>query len=1033
MDRAEEERLARARPFSRRQLLKAGTGAAGLLVGQRYLEVFGGDATGATLLGPEELSAVSFGAPNFVVRTVRRDDMFAVDLRFVNLKVVKSREGPRLVRMSAAPAFVLLELPPQAVLEEAFPEGSQPPFLGSVGALLSGPSRLAFLVPAAVKYIPYRLDDVLDLARLRSSVVGPGQQRLPSPTETHIEAPWDLVLSPGPSAAWAHAVAPVTSGERTELWHTRLVPRRADGEGDDRPGAPPVPMRAVSRAMSATVIGKADPFPTPQTALPATRRDAIVAATSGPSANARPAEARRLHLSALGASLTVDGAWQGLAVDGWNHRSTWGRDHYVRVDTPGYLVPFGHRATLVEITERKFRPGGAYLFKREFIVVKRPIKDFPAFGQPDASRRMPLRRVTITDTVSPLIIGKDLAFPPAEDVFWPRVNVSGSPQDLVWSLVGEDLEGRTLPFSMPLLFVERGNQDTGAHGARGAAVTVYFQSLPNLILRTLVDLQGRAVAFAPPGNPGDTSLEVRRVLFGAESSVGVPPASLLNADQPNLYPFFREAVVDLPAVKGIKGPGAEPTSISYFSGYQAGGFGGSNTRSVYVRPIFPQSLSLPAATVGGVAAPNLNLIGLSRELGAVSADVTSGVEDALNALNAEYDPAEYFPPEAKLLGSLTLKKVLLKAAGALPPALLNEKLYPPGLPPDPLTGLPHPDQVPDAIRTTLRFRPLLQPFPPAGAAKAFIPRDINGLELVVTLVAKVAGPTESSATIRGSLRDFELRLPPAASTADAAIAVFFDRLAFVSENGAKPNFDVALRDLSFGGPLTFVQDLREFLKSPGSGLSIDIGPDGIAAGYTLALPPISVGIFALQNVALSAGVELPFDDRPVRLRFAFCSRERPFLLTFSLFGGGGFFAVKVSSNGLELVEAALEFGAAASLNLGVASGSVSVMAGIYFKLEIKDGNNDVSLGGYLRLNGSLEVLGLITISVEFYMGFTYESATEKVVGRATLTVKVSVLFFSASVSLSVERKFGGGGDPPFGEMVSRSDWDDYCDAFAEVS
>jgi len=136
---------------------------------------------------------------------------------------------------------------------------------------------------------------------------------------------------------------------------------------------------------------------------------------------------------------------------------------------------------------------------------------------------------------------------------------------------------------------------------------------------------------------------------------------------------------------------------------------------------------------------------------------------------------------------------------------------------------------------------------------------------------------------------------------------------------------------------------------------------------------------------------------------------------------------------LELVDAALEFGAAASLNLGVASGSVSIMAGIYFKLELKNGHNDVSLGGYVRLNGELEVLGLISVSVEFYMGLTYESATEKVVGRATLTVKVKIAFFSKSVSLSVERKFGGGGDPFFGEAVSRADWNDYCDAFAEVA
>ncbi len=1005
-------------PFSRRQLLKVGSGATVALLAQRAFagtragQTLFGSLSDATLPGPSPLAATYAGLPSFVVRAVRPADMFAVDLRFVNLKVISSTDGPRLVRSTAAPAFVLLELPPQAVLEQAFPEGSEgtEPFQGRVGTLLSGPSRLAFLVPATVKYIPYRLDAVLDLTRLPASVVPPGQRRLPSPTESLIEAPWDLALSPDPAATWTHARTPVTRGTRTELWHTRLAPRQSDGTADNRVGAPSVPVRAVER------LNRPDPgWLVP---LTASDRTGIVDATSGSGTGVAPAQASRLHLSPLGSSLSIDAKWDGPSLDGWRHRSTLGRDHYVQVDTAGYLAPFGHRATLVTITERKFRPGGAYLFKRQFVVVKRPVKDFPTLGEPNAGRRMPLRRVTITDTVSPDITQEPA--PPPES-FWPLVNG----RDLIWRLVGEDVEGRRVPLFMPLLFVARGGvDDTGqvdasAHGTRGAAVADYFSDGRVGDYRRTVALGGLAVAFAPPDKPGDTALEVDNITFGAEATSATPPAGLLAADQPNFYPTFGDAGVRLPATQAIKGQGEPPKSISFYSGYVQNGFAGPNTKSVFCQLLDAGPLALPAATVGGVAAPDLYLVGLSREFGAVSStDLAGGIDNALDQLNTAYSPKNYFPDSARLLGSLKLSDVLAPVTGALPPALLNEKLFPNG----------DATKVPDAIKTTLRFKPPLQDFPPAGPS-AFHPLDPMGLELVVTLVAKVAGPTPSSATVRGDLRNFELRLPPATTTADAAIAVFFDRLGFVSENGGKPTFDVKLRDVTFGGPLTFVQDVRQFLKTPGSGLSIDVAGNGITAGYTITLPPISVGAFALQNVALSAGVELPFDDRPVRLRFSFCTRERPFLLTFSLFAGGGFFAVKVSANGLELVEAALEFGAAASLNLGVASGSVSVMAGVYFKSE----GSSVTLSGYVRLNGELEVLGLISISVEFYMGLSYESATQKVTGRATLTVKVRVLFFSTSVSLSVERKFGGGGDPFFGELVSPADWNDYCDAFAEVA
>jgi hypothetical protein len=150
----------------------------------------------------------------------------------------------------------------------------------------------------------------------------------------------------------------------------------------------------------------------------------------------------------------------------------------------------------------------------------------------------------------------------------------------------------------------------------------------------------------------------------------------------------------------------------------------------------------------------------------------------------------------------------------------------------------------------------------------------------------------------------------------------------------------------------------------------------------------------------------------------------------SLFGGGGFFGVGVSAKGLEQVEASIEFGGNISLNLGVASGGVSVMAGIYFGMKAEV----VELTGYLRCGGYLEVLGLISITVEFYLGFTYRKksgAGSEVWGQASLKVAVKVAFFSTSVTLSVERRFAGaGGDPTFAESVAPSEWAGYLQAFA---
>ena len=84
------------------------------------------------------------------------------------------------------------------------------------------------------------------------------------------------------------------------------------------------------------------------------------------------------------------------------------------------------------------------------------------------------------------------------------------------------------------------------------------------------------------------------------------------------------------------------------------------------------------------------------------------------------------------------------------------------------------------------------------------------------------------------------------------------------------------------------------------------------------------------------------------------------------------------------------------------------------------------------MGGELSVLGLISVSLEFNLSFTYEFEKNAASGRATLTVKVEVLFFSTSVEITVEKRFGGsGGDPKFGEVFETPKvWGAYANAFA---
>ena len=109
--------------------------------------------------------------------------------------------------------------------------------------------------------------------------------------------------------------------------------------------------------------------------------------------------------------------------------------------------------------------------------------------------------------------------------------------------------------------------------------------------------------------------------------------------------------------------------------------------------------------------------------------------------------------------------------------------------------------------------------------------------------------------------------------------------------------------------------------------------------------------------------------------------------------------------------AALEFGAAVVIDLGVASGSVEVKAGIYFHwLEPVPDKGSIDLAGYVRIHGELTVIAIISVSLTFnlQLGYHKEAGKSTMYGEATLVVEVDVL--AELAALHDER-------PPVGEAA----------------
>jgi hypothetical protein len=213
-----------------------------------------------------------------------------------------------------------------------------------------------------------------------------------------------------------------------------------------------------------------------------------------------------------------------------------------------------------------------------------------------------------------------------------------------------------------------------------------------------------------------------------------------------------------------------------------------------------------------------------------------------------------------------------------------------------------------------------------------------------------------------------------------------------------------------------------------------ITPQSVTAGYSVGLPPAGVGILSLEQVALSASVVLPLDSRPAAVRLAFSERTHPFLVSVSGIGGSGYFALEVDTERVRRLEGAVEVGANITVDLAIVSANVHVMGGFYFGLSRVGDKDHIEFAAYLRIGGSVELLGIAGVSVDFVLSMSLELDDGRPVsvgGRASVVVAVHLLMFTKSVSLSTEKHFAiAAHDPTFDDLVDEADWETYCRAYA---
>ena len=705
-------------------------------------------------------------------------------------------------------------------------------------------------------------------------------------------------------------------------------------------------------------------------------------------------EAQRFDFSPIGASVRMHGPVDFHndeitpdllpLIESYQHDIDFGRDSRVQVVTAGHLSS-GHPASLVRLRRRIFVGGNpdngfaqaesvAFLDTVITIVVTDPVLDVDELAAAYAgpARDMPFRTLRLVTTHASNIDG-----PPVDPEAFPEFWVEVGGQPIQFALQGTDWAGNVVDFSVPLVFIP-----DGRFGALSFS-RVFNQHGPE---RHTAGVGSTSVALVAPESPaaaGVAPMTVEALTLGFQQAVagstGAPVLPVLAS--------VRVVVDAATQFTGIR----TPVEAVWHPAYLSSGLDAvANRLGSYLSLTNPLPIAFgDARQIGGLATPDMSVAALTVLKGAVPSGFENPQLPDLAAIKAQFSAA-------KVLGVIKLEDLV--DFGRLGPPELTERV------------------TPQQAELSYLFTATIKS---DGNSSVLQPVGESALTLSARMTRQFADGA-TAATVSGSLSNLAIKIA-------GIVTLRFTALTFSADPGSTPTIDPKGLRLSFDGDLSFLQKLSQAMEDLGlGGLVIKVGTDRITAGFKLTLPALSMGMFSLTNLSVSALLTVPFNGNPVQFTLAVAERFKPFGVSVSLFSGGGFFALSMSSRGVDRVEAALEFGGSMQLDLIVASGGLSVMAGIYFRLD----GNGVTLGGYLRASGQVTVLGIITISADFFMQISYQESTQKAIGEASLTLGIKVLFFSKSVTLRVERRFSAlSGDPTFTDCYEVEDWEAYCDAF----
>ena len=491
----------------------------------------------------------------------------------------------------------------------------------------------------------------------------------PKEFETSIEAPTRLMISPNQTGDFFHErelegkSIIVSSGKGVkntfiadalytdkgviyELWHSQLGVKMKNGEVavDVLPG-----LRTI-RALWARDARKnyKDRPPINQpflTALDSCDRHQIVHESSNyliKGYTPKSVSVNRLMLTGLGAWIDFIGNFNYPDLDAiddldlllWEHRSSLGRDHYVKVVRAGYLFPFGHKAALVKITERKLDAGtrSALNRVRMYIVVLEKTVAYGAYDPQDKFIPFNFSEVRLNTSFTPNIDppGEIISFGDDDYNFW--INVNGTAYSFDFTMT--DKEGSKTKMLLPLIFV---GKSSGRKVGRMEQLANIYNAEFN---RAKAGFGNQMVAYADSLVPEDTYFETKSIRFGALAK---------NWDTIKFHPTISSAEVYVKEIVELTG-NKDVVQIQLEDD--------RNDAGLFASLISGAALDFSGGTdsSGGFAAPNTAIKSLSKLQGPIG-----GAVEKMKDL--DFDPEEFFGsltsmPMAKLFGVINIFELI---------------------------------------------------------------------------------------------------------------------------------------------------------------------------------------------------------------------------------------------------------------------------------------------------------------------------------------------------------------------------------------